>query len=304
MFRPENVQALAGLALTLGLCWLVSENRKRFPWVLAIAALVVQVLLVLVLFGLPQAQKLMQGVNGAVEGLASSTQAGTSFVFGFLAGGDQPYPVSNPGAGFLFAFRVLPVILVVCALSALLWHWKILKWLARGFALLFQKTLGLRGPPALATAATIFMGQIEGPIFIRAYLDKLSRSELFMLISVGMACVSGSTMVAYATILKGVLPDAAAHVLTASIISAPAGVLLARILIPADPAEAEDSLMEAEDKRYDSSVDALIKGTGDGLTIVLNVGAALIVFVALIAMADLILAAMPTLWGEPTSSGM
>ena len=101
MFRPENVQALAGLALTLGLCWLVSENRKRFPWVLAVAALIVQVLLVLVLFGLPQAQKLMQGVNGAVEGLASSTQAGTSFVFGFLAGGDQPYPVSNPGAGFL-----------------------------------------------------------------------------------------------------------------------------------------------------------------------------------------------------------
>jgi CNT family concentrative nucleoside transporter len=202
---------------------------------------------------------------------------------------------------FIFAFQVMPVILVVCALSALLWHWKILKWITQGFGFLFQKTLGLRGPIGLATAATIFMGQVEGPIFIRAYLDRLSRSELFMLISVGMACVSGSTMVAYATILKDVLPDAAAHVLTASIISAPAGVLLARILIPADPGEADDSLMEAEDKRYDSSVDALIKGTGDGLTIVLNVGATLIVFVALIAMVNLILAAMPTLWGAPMS---
>ena len=156
--------------------------------------LLVLVFLVFVLFKLPATRDALQGVNGAVEGLASSTQAGTAFVFGFLAGGDQPYPVSNPGAGFIFAFRVMPVILVVCALSALLWHWKILKWLAQGFGFIFQKTLGLRGPPALATAATIFMGQIEGPIFIRAYLERLTRSELFMLIAVGMACVSGSTI--------------------------------------------------------------------------------------------------------------
>jgi len=302
MFRPENVQALAGLALTLGLCWLVSENRKRFPWVLAIGALVVQVGLVLLLFGLPQAQALLRGVNGAVEGLSSSTQAGTMFIFGFLAGGDQPYPVSNPGLGFIFAFRVLPVILVVCALSALLWHWKILKWAAQGFGFVFQKTLGLRGPPALATAATIFMGQIEGPIFIRAYLDKLSRSELFMLIAVGMACVSGSTMVAYATILADILPNAAAHVLTASLISAPAGVLLARIIVPADPMEKVSSLdLNTEDKTYGSAIDAVMKGTTDGLQIALNIGATLIVFVALATMVDKGLAALPDVGGQPLS---
>lgn len=302
MFLPENVQALAGLALTLGLCWLVSENRKRFPWGLAIGAIVVQVGLVLLLFGLPQAQALLRGVNGAVEGLSASTQAGTMFIFGFLAGGDQPYPVSNPGLGFIFAFRVLPVILVVCALSALLWHWKILKWAAQGFGFVFQKTLGLRGPPALATAATIFMGQIEGPIFIRAYLDKLSRSELFMLIAVGMACVSGSTMVAYVTILADVLPNAAAHVLTASIISAPAGVLLARIIVPADPLEKVSSLdLNIDDKTYGSSIDAVMKGTTDGLQIALNIGATLIVFVALATMVDKGLAALPDVGGEPLS---
>ncbi|WP_419317612.1 NupC/NupG family nucleoside CNT transporter [Caulobacter sp. ErkDOM-E] len=302
MFRPENVQALAGLALTLALCWLVSENRKRFPWVLAIGAIVVQVGLVLLLFGLPQAQTLLRGVNGAVEGLSASTQAGTMFIFGFLAGGDQPYPVSNPGLGFIFAFRVLPVILVVCALSALLWHWKILKWAAQGFGFVFQKTLGLRGPPALATAATIFMGQIEGPIFIRAYLDKLSRSELFMLIAVGMACVSGSTMVAYVTILADVLPNAAAHVLTASIISAPAGVLLARIIVPADPMEKVSSLdLNIDDKTYGSSIDAVMKGTTDGLQIALNIGATLIVFVALATMVDKGLAALPDVGGQPLS---
>ena len=302
MFLPENVQALAGVALTLGLCWLISENRKRFPWVLAIGAIVVQVGLVLLLFGLPQAQALLRGVNGAVEGLSASTQAGTMFIFGFLAGGDQPYPVSNPGMGFIFAFRVLPVILVVCALSALLWHWKILKWAAQGFGFVFQKTLGLRGPPALATAATIFMGQIEGPIFIRAYLDKLSRSELFMLIAVGMACVSGSTMVAYVTILADVLPNAAAHVLTASIISAPAGVLLARIIVPADPMEKVSSLdLNIDDKTYGSSIDAVMKGTTDGLQIALNIGATLIVFVALATMVDKGLAALPDVGGQPLS---
>ena len=187
---------------------------------------------------------------------------------------------------------MLPVILVVCALSALLWHWRILKWITQGFGVVFEKTMGLRGPPALATAATVFMGQVEGPIFIRSYLASLCRARSSSCcIAVGMSCVSGSTMVAYATILKDVLPNAAAHVLTASIISAPAGVLLARILVPRDP-EAEkppEALDPASDKVYESSIDALIKGTSDGLQIVLNVAATLIVFVALVAMVNGIL---------------
>ncbi len=302
IFLPENVQALAGVALILGLCWLVSENRKRFPLVLAVCAIAIQLVLVFVLFRLPATRDALQGVNGAVEGLASSTQAGTNFVFGYLSGTTPPYTETNPGAGFLFAFRVMPVILVVCALSALLWHWGILKWLAKGLGFLFQKTLGLRGPPALATAATIFMGQIEGPIFIRAYLERLTRSELFMLIAVGMACVSGSTMVAYATILHDVLPNAAAHVLAASLISAPAGVLLARIMVPGDPSEKSDDLdLAEEDKTYGSSIDAVMKGTTDGLQIALNVGATLIVFIALATMVDKILLALPMVGGEHLS---
>src|SRR4051812_48509787 len=284
MFRLENAQSLVGVALAIGICWALSENRRRFPWKLAIGAVLVQALLVLALFGLPALRSGLQGVGHAVDGLSASTQAGVAFVFGFLAGVEpQPYALTNPGSLFVFAFRVLPVILVVCALAALLWHWKILVWITRGFGVVFERTMGLRGPPALATAATVFMGQVEGPIFIRSYLPNLSRSELFMLIAVGMACVSGSTMVAYATILKDVLPNAAAHVLTASIVSAPAGVLLARIMVPRDPeAEAVGQLDHGTDKVYESSIDALIKGTGDGLNIVLNVGATLIVFVALV----------------------
>jgi concentrative nucleoside transporter, CNT family len=303
MLRLENAQSLVGVAAILLVCWAASADRKQFPWKLAAGALAVQGLLVAALFGLPALRAALAGVGVAVDGLATSTQAGVAFVFGFLAGTpNQPYELTNPGALFMFGFRVLPVILVVCALAALLWHWKILKWITQGFGFVFERTMGLRGAPALATAATVFMGQVEGPIFIRGYLASLSRSELFMLLTVGMTCVSGSTMVAYATILKDVLPNAAAHVLTASLVSAPAGVLLARIL---EPRRAEDEQPQDLDpggvKRYDSSVDALIKGTSDGLTIVLNIAATLIVFVAIVAMVNGALGLLPDLNGAPLS---
>ncbi len=303
MFQLQNAQSLLGVVVITGLCWAVSERRGGFPWKLALGAVAAQAVLVAILFGLPASRGVLVGAGHAVDGLANATNAGVSFVFGFLAGGNgQPYDVKNPQALFVFAFHVLPVILVICALSALLWHWKILKWLTEGFGLLFQKTMGLRGPPALATAATIFMGQVEGPIFIRGYLASLSRSELFLLLTVGMSCVSGSTVVAYATILHDVLPNAAAHVLTASLISAPAGVLLARILVPRDPAsETPQALDLADLKNYESSIDALIKGTSDGLQIALNVGATLIVFVALIAMVNGLLGLAPAVGGAPLS---
>jgi CNT family concentrative nucleoside transporter len=301
MVGLQNAQSLIGLVSVMGLCWLVSENRRRFPWRLALGAVAVQVALVLLLFGSREARAALQGAGQAVDGLSASTAAGTAFVFGYLAGGEQPYALNNPAALFIFAFKVLPVILVVCALSALLWHLRVLKWITRAFGFLFQKTLGLRGPPALAVAATIFMGQVEGPIFIRAYLDRLSRSELFMLMSVGMSCVSGSTMVAYAAILKASLPNAAAHVLTASLISAPAGVLLARIIVPAGEAEAEGETAFGEDKTYDSAIDAVSHGISDGLQVVLNVAATLIVFVAFVAILDRLLTLLPLVQGKPVT---
>jgi CNT family concentrative nucleoside transporter len=302
MFAVQNAQSLIGIAATLVLTWALSEDRRRFPWRLAAGAIAVQIVMVLVLFGFPPAREAMQAVGGVVDGLAGAAQAGSAFVFGFLAGGpDQPYAVTQADQLYVFAFRVLPVILVICALSALLWHWRILKWVTRGFGFMFQKTLGLRGPPALAVAATVFMGQVEGPIFIRAYLDRLTRSELFMLVTVGMSCVAGSTMVAYALILKDAFPNAASHVLTASLISAPAGVLLSRIVVPRSELETDEVVDERQLKTYDSAVDAVITGTGDGLTIVLNVAANLIVVVALLYIADRILALGPLIAGQPPS---
>ena len=301
MYGWHNAQSLVGLTGVIGLCWALSEDRRRFPLRLALGALGVQLALVLVLFGFRPAQGLLQGVGAGVDALAGSTQAGTQFVFGYLAGGQQPFAVADSAPLYLFAFRVIPVILVVCALAALLWHWGVLRVVTRAFGFVFEKTLGLRGPPALGTAATIFLGQVEGPIFVRAYLGALSRSELFTLMAVGLSCVSGSTMVAYATLLKGTLPHAAAHVLTASLISAPAGVLLARILVPPRPGDEALAAEVGTDRRYDSSTDAVIRGIGDGLQVALNVGASLIVFVALVSLSDRILALLPLVAGQPVT---
>lgn len=286
MFSLLNLQSLLGLLVIVAACWGLSENRRAFPWRLALGAIAVQALLVLALFAIPGSRGVLAAITGAVDGLALATNKGTQFVFGYLAGGDQPYVISNQPALFTFAFQVLPLILVISALSALLWHWKILKWITQGFGLLFQRTMGLGGASALAVAANIFLGMIESPIVIRAYLDKLTRSELFLMMVVGLATVAGSTMVAYAAILSATLPNAAGHVLVASIVSAPAGVLLARIIIP------EKAGYECEDAdytsalKYDSAIDAIVKGTSDGLMVVLNISAVLIVFVALVALVN------------------
>jgi len=300
MFSVLNLQSLLGLAVIVGVCWAISEDRRRFPWRLTVGAIAVQAALVLALFAIPGSQGVLAAVTGAVDGLAVATNQGTRFVFGYLAGGDQPYAVNNQGALFTFAFQVLPLILVISALSALLWHWKVLKWLTYGFGLLFQRTMGLGGASALAVAANIFLGMIESPIVIRAYLDKLTRSEIFLMMVVGLATVAGSTMVAYAAILGPVMSNAAGHVLVASIVSAPAGILLARIIIPETPGQGGAHADYRSALQYDSAIDAIVKGTADGLMVVLNISAVLIVFVALVALVNIMIGGF-WLFGEPVT---
>jgi CNT family concentrative nucleoside transporter len=294
----ENGRSLIAVGAILLIAWLLSENKRRFPWLLTLTALSLQAAIALVMFALPNSAVVLSGINGAIDGLSRAADQGTQFVFGFLGGGEQPYlPALNAGAPFVFAFRVLPLVLVISALSALLWHWRILKWITQGFGFLFQRTLGLSGPSALAVAANIFMGMVESPIVIRAYLDRLTRAELFLMMVVGLATVAGSTMVAYALILQPVLANAAGHVLTASIISAPAGILLARIMIPEDKEHVGETPREL--LHYESSMDAVTRGVQDGVMVAVNVAAFLIVFVAFVGIANNLLALAPHVAGEP-----
>ena len=295
----DNARPLAGIALILLICWLLSEDKRRFPFLLTVGALAMQAGLVFLLFALPNTRAALNGIGAVIGGLADATSHGAQFVFGFLGGGDQPYAMPEGGqAPFIFGFRVLPVILVVCALAALLWHWGVLKWLTRLFGLIFERTMGLGGALALAVAANIFMGMVESSMVVRAYLTKFTRSELFVIMGVGLANVSGSTMVAYALILAPVLPNAAGHVLVASIISAPAGVLLARIMIPEKKGEKATKGYES-DLKYNSSMDAISRGVQDGTMVAVNVAAMLIVFVSLVWMVNGMLAAAPPVDGHP-----
>jgi CNT family concentrative nucleoside transporter len=298
-YSLENGRSLLAVVLIIFIAWLFSENKRRFPFFLTIGALAVQAGLVLLLFAIPNSQAVLSGITAAVDGLASAADKGGQFVFGFLSGGDQPYTTpAGSGAPFIFGFRVLPLILVISALSALLWHWRILKWITRLFGLVFEKTMNLGGASALAVAANIFMGMVESPIVIRAYLDKLSRAELFLMMVVGLATVAGSTMVAYAVILGPVLTNAAGHVLVASIISAPAGILLARIMIPEEH-KAGTPYDHGAELKYQSSMDAITHGVQDGVMVAVNVAAFLIVFVAFVWLVNNVLALAPDVAGAP-----
>lgn len=299
-YTLENGRSLIAILVIIALCWLLSENKRRFPFLLTLGALAVQAGLVMLVFALPNAQAALDGVTAAVDGLADAADRGAQFIFGYLSGGDQPFGTDPSSAPFIFGFRVLPLILVISALSALLWHWRILRWITQAFGFLFEKTMNLGGASALAVAANIFMGMVESPIVIRAYLDKLSRAELFLMMVVGLATVAGSTMVAYALILGPVLPNAAGHVLVASIISAPAGILLARIMIPEEHKQGAP-FDYAASLEYESSLDAVTRGVQDGVMVAVNVAAFLIVFVAFVAIGNNLLALAPEVGGEPLS---
>lgn len=306
-YSLDNARSLLGVLAILAIAWILSEDKKRFPWAMTVGALAVQAALVAALFAFPQAQPVVTAISGAIDGLAAATQQGTNFVFSYLSGlpDAQPYmmkpgPDGSAGAPpFIFAFQVLPLILVISALSAMLWHWGILKVVIRAFGYVFQKSMGIGGASATATAANIFMGMVESPIVIRGYLDKLSRSEIFMMMVVGLGTVAGSTMVAYALMLAPTLPNAGAHVLVASIISAPAAVLLARIIIPEKPGQGGQVADYTSSLKYDSTMDAITRGTQDGLSVVLNIAATLLVFVSLVAIVNSMLAIAPPIGGAP-----
>ena len=290
-------QSALGLAAFLGIAWSMSERRLSVPWRTVLAGLALQIAMAIALLKLPVFKQAFLGLNDAMLALEAATRAGTSFVFGYLGGAALPFAETHPGASFVLAFRALPLILVISALSALLFHWRILPLVVHAFARLLEKVMRIGGAVGVSTAANVFVGMVEAPLFIRPYLRELDRGELFMVMTCGMASVAGTVMVLYASVLGNVVPDALGHILVASLVSAPAGIAVAALMIP--PAGAATRGGEIALERADSSMDAITRGTVAGVEVLIQVVALLVVLVALVTLVNLALGALPQVAGEP-----
>ena len=295
----QVLQSAFGFVAILFLAWLASENRRAIPWRTVLAGAGLQLALAAALLKLEVFKLFFLALNRVLLSLEQATQAGTAFVFGYLGGAPLPFVETGPGSSFALAFRALPIILVISALSALLFYWRVLPWIVRSLSLVLEKTLGVGGAVGLSTAANIFVGMVEAPLFIRPYLAQLSRGELFVVMSCGMAGIAGSVMVIYASILGPVIPDALGHILIASIISAPAAIVVSVLMVPITGAPTSGRLVPAQ--QATSSMDAITKGTLDGLALLLNIVALLIVLVALVTLANLMLEALPAIGGKPVT---
>ena len=289
------LQSAFGFIAICVIAWLVSEDRRAVPWRIVVVGALLQLALAALLLWVPLFRNVFLGLNDLLSALEQATQEGTRFVFGFLGGGTTPFEERLGSSSFVLAFRALPLILVVSALSALLFYWRVLPAIVRAVSAILEKTMGIGGAVGLSAAANIFVGMVEAPLVVRPYLKALSRGELFIVMSCGMAGIAGTVMVLYAAILAPVLPGAMGHILSASIISAPAAILVAAIMVPPQGVPTSGQLVPAQ--QASSSMDAITRGTLDGLALLLSVAAMLIVLIALVTLVNLALGLLPQAGG-------
>jgi len=285
------MQAIAGIAGLLALAWLASEKRSAVPWRAVWGGLLLQLALALLLLKVPLAKDAFLALNDALLALEQATQAGTAFVFGYLGGGRPPFVETDPASSFILAFRALPLVLLVSALSALLFHWRVLPAIVRAISWLLERSMKVGGVVGLSTAANVFVGMVEAPLVVKPYLEKVSRGELFAIMVGGMASIAGTVLFLYASFLGRIIPDAVAHLLIASIVSAPAALVVAFLMVPPE-GEATGGRLEFRSEAS-SSMDALTRGTLEGAQLLLNIVAMLVVFVALVTLVNLALAWLP-----------
>src|SRR5437764_4710504 len=254
------MRGLLGIAAILGFAWAISEDRWRVPWRIVGVGVLLQFALALLFLKFPPAGAAFLVLNRAVDALQKATDAGSGFVVGYLGGGELPFAESRPGASFIFAFRALPLVLVISALATLLFYWGVLQRIVQGFAWVLRRSVGVGGPLGLGAVVHIFVGFIEAPLLIRPYLLRLARGELFALMSCGMAGIAGTVMVLYASLLGTVIPDALGNILIAAVISTPAALSVAALLVPFRPDPAAAAELAIDDPPV-SSMDAVAKGT-------------------------------------------
>lgn len=301
VFQPtvmyDILRGLGGLIVLLGIAILFSKNRKSIDWKLVGFGVFLQILFGVLVTQVPLVADGFAFVSRLFVKLLSFSQAGAQFLFGNLAN-----PAENGGLGFIFAFSVLPTIIFFSTVSAGLYYLGVLQKIVFGIAWVMSKGMRLSGAESLSAAGNIFLGQTEAPLLVRPFISRMTKSELMCLMTGGMATLAGGVLAAYVAFLGGsdVNQQAvfAAHLLTASIMNAPAGIVLAKILVPeTEPDKIHTELQVNEEQLGVNLVDALSRGAGDGLRLAANVGGMLLAFIAVIAMLNYILIKVGALTG-------
>lgn len=289
----------AGYVIILALAWALSENRRGVSWKTVASGIVLQLALAVAFLHFPPAVSLIQTANRLANAIQTATEAGTGFVFGYLGGGPLPFTEINPGASFVLAFNALPIVLVISALASLSFHWGLMQRVTGIFSWLLQRWMGISGPLALGATVHVFVGMVEAPLLLRPYLKRMTRGELFALMTCGMAGVAGTVMIIYSQFLGSLIPNALGNILIASVISTPAALSLAALMVPShSPTDTGKTILVIDDPPR-STVDALVKGTTSGIPVLIGITSTLVVSIAIVALINHFLALLPDVSNSP-----
>ena len=292
------MQGIFGVLFLIVFAWLCSERRDQIDVRFLGIGLFAQFSLAFLFFQVPLISDILMSLNFIIAAIEAATLEGTRFLFGYLGGGSEPFEVSESGYLYLFAFRVLPNVIVFCVLIAVLWYWKILPKVVTGFGFLLRRVFKVSGAVGTSAAATLFLGMVETPMIIRAYLTKLTRSEFFTVMTCGMSTVAGSVMIIYANTLSDIVPGAIGHIVVGSVLNIVGAIYVSRIIVPEDSTPTSSD--KFEDLGYSSTMDAITRGTQDGLKLALNIGGMLLVIISLVALVNGVLGLLE-ISGEPLS---
>lgn len=298
----DQLRGVFGIAVLLLIAWGLSEDRGARPsWRWIAGALALQGALALLIVRVPFVWQVMTLANEGVAAIERATLDGSSYMFGYLGGAPLPFELKEGvEPPLIIAFQILPLVIVFSAIAALLWHWGVLRWIVNGLSYLLRKSLKVSGVVGLSGGANLFLGVVESPLVVRAYFAKMSRAELFQVMVLAMATISGAILILYATTLRETVPDAVGHMISASLVSLPAALLIAKLMVPGNgDDEATEVEKEEPGLKYESSIDAIVKGTMDGMQLFLAVIAVIIVVFALVSLTDQVLALLPLVDGEP-----
>jgi len=291
------LQSAFGLVVLVFIAWLLSRDRSRLPWRMLLGGVGLQFAIAGLMLKVEAFKGLFLALNKVVLAMEAATREGTTFVFGYLGGGDIPFRELKPGSSFILAFQALPLVIVIAALAAVLYHWGILPRVVQAFSWVLKKTMGIGGALGVGAAGTIFLGMIEAPLLIRPYLLELTESELFALMATGLSCIAGTMLMLYAGVLSSVIPDSLGHILTASVIHAPAALAVAAVMLPerGKPTLGRD----LPKSQAAGAMDAVAKGAWDGMQLFLNILAMLIAVIALVKLVNILMGYFPDVLGEP-----